>query len=314
VELERSCTQVTEELSRAGFSFEASGCYGEKRNVASLGTTLIYAGLVLMLSFGLWDNLRQFSGTIIKGPGTAIDLSQPSKYYHLITGPLASPAGLPFLKVLNQEFPGGTYPFGATEIGLYARDAKRIGGAFIDANKGPYNFSGYDYYLNSLLVDCALTIKTKGSFENNVFDEAVKLRPLYDKKVGDFTLYGTYSTPAGDEGEAWFDPAHNIFKISLAHDGKKLLDTDFAFQMYREKEAGNYVVSILGSGHWSELHVVRRRHMPLIIAGCVIAVVGLLMRILFRPQRVWLEENGDGCRARFVGKNPLRDEQTTVEG
>ncbi len=136
------------------------------------------------------------------------------------------------------------------------------------------------------------------------------MRPLYGNKAGDFTLYGTFSTPAGDDGEAWYDPAHNIFRIALTSKGKKLFETDYKFQAYREKAEGNYVVSILGMGHWSEIHVVRRRHMFLVIAGGVIAALGLLMRLLFRPQRVWLEDSvGGGCRVRFVGKKPMRDEQ-----
>jgi hypothetical protein len=301
VELERSCVQVREDLTSAGFHFDAVGSYGEKRDLGYLGTTLIYGGLVVMLFFGVWDNLRQFSGTVIKGPGAAIDLSKADKYYHLITGPLASPAGVPLLKVTKQVFPDNTYPFGATEIGLYGKDRKWVGGAFIDANKGPYRFGGYDIYLNRLLVDLALTIRTKGSVENNIFDDAVKLMPLYGNKVDDFIMYGTFTTPAGDDGEVWFDPTHNIFRITLTHGGQKVIETDYAYQVYREKEAGNFVVSIMGSGQWSEIHVVRRRHMVLIIAGGVLAVLGLLLRVLFRPQRVWLEETAAGCRVHSVG-------------
>jgi len=300
--LERPAAQVRGDLAKAGFRFDNDQNYGEKRNPGYLGVTLIYGGLTLLLTIGVWDNLRQFSGTVIKGPGAPIDLSVAEKYYHLVTGPLASPAGIPLLKVTKQIFPDKTYPLGATEIALIGKDGKRVGGAFIDGNKGPYSYGGYDYFLNGLLVDFALTIKTKGSFENNVFDDAVKLMPLYENKAGDFSLYGTFTTPSGDEGEAWFDPTHEVFKIALTHGGKKILDTDFVFQRYREKEAGDYVVSILGAGHWSEIHIVRGRHMSLLIAGGILALFGLLLRVLFRPQRVWLEESGDGCRAWITGK------------
>ena len=306
LDIERPCARVREELAGAGFRFDGDGSYGEKRDPGYLGTTLLYGGLVAMLSFGIWDNLRQFSGTVIKGPGAAIDLSQADKYYHLIAGPLASPAGVPLLKVTKQVFPDTNYPLGATEIMLYARDGKKVGGAFIDANKDPYRFNGYDIYLNSLLVDCALTIKTRGSDANNIFDDAVKLMPLYGNKVGDFTLYGTFTTPAGDDGEAFYDPTHNVFRIALTHGGKKVLETDFEFQKYRQKEAGDHVVSILGMGHWSEIHVVRRRNMFLIVVGAIIAAIGLVMRIFFRPQRVWLKEAGEGCRVRFVGSETKR--------
>jgi cytochrome c biogenesis protein ResB len=48
--------------------------------------------------------------------------------------------------------------------------------------------------------------------------------------------------------------------------------------------------------------------MSLILVGAIITVLGLLMRALIRSQRVWLEETPEGCRVRYVGKNPLRDE------
>ncbi|HEY6871684.1 MAG TPA: hypothetical protein VI298_03035 [Geobacteraceae bacterium] len=247
------------------------------------GTSLIYGGLFLMLLIGVWDNLRQFSGTIIQGPGAGFDLSKSDNYYHLIAGPLAFSTGLPSLKVTRQVFPDDKYPMGGTEISLFNREEKRVGGAFLDAAKGPYGYGGYDIYLNGLLADAALTIKTNGSAGNDVFDDAVKLRPLYGDKVGDFTLAGTFNTRTGDDGVALYDPAHNIFRITLTHAGKKVMETDYQFQGgYREKQEGKYVASILGMGHWSEIHVVRRRHMGLIIAGAIVAALGVVMRIGFR--------------------------------
>ena len=308
--LEPGCSglRVREVLAAAGFHFLGEGMYGEKHNPGYLGTALIYGGLFFLLLIGTWDNLRQFSGTLIKGPGIALDLSKADKYYHLITGPLASPAGFPSLKVTKQVFPDSTYPYGASEIKLYSRNGKYLDGAFIDAAKGPYRYGGYDIYVARLLADIALTIKTKGSEENNVFDDAVKLWPLYDKKVGDFSLRGEFATPAGDDGDVLYDPVHDVFKITLTHKGKAVVSTDYTFQAYREKEEGNFVVSVQGMGHWTEIHIVRRRHMPLMLIGAVVAALGVLLRIFFRPQRVWLEEGEQGCRIRYVGKNPMRDE------
>jgi hypothetical protein len=307
LEVGRGADRVRADLTGAGYQFDAAGSYGEKRDIGYLGTTLVYGGLVLLLATGVWDNLRQFSGTVIKGPGAPFDLSREDKYFNLITGPLSSLSGFPLLKVTKQVFPGKEYPLGATGISLYSRDGKKVGEGFIDAAKGPYRFGGYDIYLARLLADFALTVKTRGSLENNVFDDAVKVFPLYDKKVGDFSLYGTFATPAGDDGEAYLDPINDIFRISLSRTGKKLFETDFKFQGgYRDKEEGNYVVSILGMGQWSEIHVVRRRHMDLIWAGAIITVLGLLLRTFIGSQRVWLEETAEGCRVRFVGGEDVK--------
>ena len=56
-------------------------------------------------------------------------------------------------------------------------------------------------------------------------------------------------------------------------------------------------------GVWSEIYIVHRRHIPVIFFGGVVVFIGLLMRIIFRPQRVWLEEAPDGCVLRSVGKD-----------
>jgi cytochrome c biogenesis protein ResB len=42
--------------------------------------------------------------------------------------------------------------------------------------------------------------------------------------------------------------------------------------------------------------------MELLWVGGFIALLGLIMRIAFRPQRVWLEETPEGCRVWVVGK------------
>jgi NADH:ubiquinone oxidoreductase subunit 2 (subunit N) len=55
-------------------------------------------------------------------------------------------------------------------------------------------------------------------------------------------------------------------------------------------------------GQWSEIQVIHRRHKRLLIFGGVIAIIGLLLRIAIRPQRVWLEEIADGCTIRSSGK------------
>ena len=76
-------------------------------------------------------------------------------------------------------------------------------------------------------------------------------------------------------------------------------------------------MSLDALGNWSEIHVVRRRHMEMLWVGGVIALIGLIMRIAIRPRRVWLEETPEGCRAWAVGGESvklLRDEQRLDEG
>jgi len=56
-------------------------------------------------------------------------------------------------------------------------------------------------------------------------------------------------------------------------------------------------------GVWLEIYVVHGRHMAVIFFGAVLIFIGLCMRIIFRPQRIWLEEKSNGCAVRVIGKN-----------
>ena len=265
----------------------------------------------LPISFtGVRDNLYQFSGTTIHGLGVATRLDNLKIYYPLIRGPLASAAGLPLLKVTQQIFPNKEYPKGATEIALGTRDGKVLREAKLLAMGDPVSYRGFNIFLAKLLIDASLTITQKGNEQKVVFEDAVKLSPLW-KKEGNYNYYGIFATPEGGEGELFYDSDSNIFRVVLTRDGRKVIDTEYAFQMYREKTEGDFILKFAGVGRWSELHVVHQRNITLILVGGIIAALGLLARLVFRPQRVWLEDTSDGCRVWASGrdaKSRMRDE------
>jgi hypothetical protein len=307
IAVSRPASDVRNDLKTSGYRLAADGCYAEKRDYGYLGTLLIYGGLLLLAFTGICDNLYQFSGTTIHGLGNPAQLENLKIYYPLIKGPLASPAGLPLLGIEQQIFPNKEYPKGATEIVLLTRDGKPLLKEKLIAMGDPVSYRGYNIFLAKQLVDASLTIKQKDSKEKNLFEEAVKLSPLW-KKEGDYNYYGAFGTPEAGDGELFFDSTRNMFRIVLNKDGKKIIDTEYAFQSYREKTEGDFTLKFGGIGRWSEIHVVRQRHMTLIWFGGIVALFGLLARIVFRPQRVWLEETADGCRVWGAGKKLLRVE------
>ena len=296
----RPAHQIRDLLARAGFRLNTEGSYAEKHERGYLGTLLIYAGLFLVLFVGTWENLYQFSGTMLHGIGIPADLSKRGAYFPLIKGPLASTATLPKLEVTKQVFASATYPKGASDIVLWSKEGKPLGTATLVGAGDPYRYKGYDIFLAKQLVDVALNMRDKNNPDKTVFYDSVKLSPLW-KKEGDYSLYGTFRTPAGEEGEAFYNPDKKVFRFVLTKDGKAVLDTVYELHQYRKKEAGPYVMSLDALGNWSELHVVRRRHMELLWVGGVIALLGLLLRLAYRPQRVWLEEAPEGARVWTVG-------------
>jgi hypothetical protein len=57
-----------------------------------------------------------------------------------------------------------------------------------------------------------------------------------------------------------------------------------------------------GLAQWSEIRVARSRHRIMLMFGAALAVLGGFLRIVIRPQRVWLEEAEEGCRVKAVGR------------
>jgi len=79
--------------------------------------------------------------------------------------------------------------------------------------------------------------------------------------------------------------------------------SDLVFQVDQQVTQGEYTISCAKMGQWSEIHVVRKRNKGALMAGTILAAMGLLMRIMIRPQRVWLEKTGTGCVVSSVGTN-----------
>jgi hypothetical protein len=299
----RSALQVREELTRAGFQWDTAGSYAEKQDRGWLGTTLVYGGLFLLLFIGTYENLYQFSGTLLHGIGMPANLDKRAAYFPLIIGPLASPAKLPKLEVTKQIFPSAAYPKGASDIVLLTKEGKPLGNTtLVGGGVDPYRYKGYDIFLAKQLVDVSLHIRTKDNPDRTIYYDSVKFSPLW-RSEGDYSMYAAFRTPAGHEGEAFYSPEKKTFRFTMTIDGKKVMDTDYILYQYRKKDVGDFTISIDAMGNWSEIHVVRRRHMELLWVGGFIALLGLIMRIAFRPQRVWLEETQEGCRVWVVGKD-----------
>jgi hypothetical protein len=302
VDLVRDVAVVRADLKNAGYRFTGDGSYAEKVDLGYLGVTLIYGGLFLLLAIGTWDNLTQFSGTFIHSIGKAAHLDKLGLYDPLNAGPFSSISGLPSLEITQLNFIDKKYPKGSVEIALWSMKEELLGNTTLAATGDPYGYRGYDIFVAKLLVDTGLSIKTKDNDNHEVilFNDVVKLSPLW-KKEGDFSFYGSFTDRMGLDGELFYSPERNTFKVKMLREGKKALETEYPFQVVRHKVEGDYDLSFSALGRWAEIHVVHRRHMTMLWIGGIIAILGFCIRIVFRPQRVWLDKTTEGCRAWAVG-------------
>jgi len=290
VTLPSPIAEVRALLENTRYSFDAAGLYGERRDIGYLGTTLMYSGLFVLLSVGCWDNLRQFSGVLLDGMGPSTNLNKVEAYLRINKGPLAaSPVSLPKMQIISQSLPDGAYPKGATEVALTAEDGKTKKYTLIPGD--PVRYGAFDISMAKLVFQPEIVIKQRDSGVI-LFDEMVMLNPLVQKR-GVYSFYGLFQGVILGGG-VYYQPEKSMLMVVITRGNEKVV-TDLAFQVDQQVEKGDYILSCAKMGQWSEIHVVHRRHKGLLVIGGVIAIIGLLLRIAIRPQRVWLEEASEGC-------------------
>jgi hypothetical protein len=288
-------------LSAGAFRFAAGGGYGEKRDFGYLGTTILYGGLALLLAVGCWDNLTQFSGTLFDAVGPSTKLSQLDSYRTLDKGALAgNPVTLPRIQLLSQALPDNSYPKGATEIALTPESGQTVTTLLVPG--APLHYGAYDISMSKLVFEPEIIIKTKDG-RTTLFDGLVQLDPLVQKR-GDFSFYGIFQ---GSEvvGGAYYQPEKSVLMVVITRNGKREV-SEMRFSVDQQVVSGDYLLSCAKMGQWSELHVVRQRHKVLLFLGGGLALLGLILRVAFRPQRVWLEDAGGNCLVTASGSEAKR--------
>lgn len=283
---------LKERLERTGYRFDASGRYGEKKSVGFDGMILAHAALILLLGFGMYDNLRQLDGTILLGVGEPLKLYEPKAYGILTEGPLASvrETGMK-LQIRKQQLPSPEWPAGASEALLLSPEGKELQQGMI-APGHPMRQGGFVINMNRLLYDAWVVITTA---KNEVlYTGFVKLLPAGGKRGG-YSHYGEF----GDQflkvaGRVWIDPPRKAIRVEASRRGRKIVDTELLLWGGNRKEQDGYVVKFEGLGEWSELHVTRYRHRWALVTGVGLALLGFALRLLFPTKRVRLDDEGSG--------------------
>jgi len=288
-------------LSDVGYVFTADGGYGEKRDRGYIGTAVMYGGLLILLVVGIWDNSGYFSGILLDGMGPETNLNKAESYRSISKGPLAAiPTSLPRMRIINQHMPDGTYPRGATDIALISEDgtARML---TLKPGELAQQCGAYDLYMTKLVFEPEIVIRRPDS--KPLFDSIVPLNPLVQKR-GAYSFYGFFEG-YNLAGGVYYQPEKSTLLVVVSRNGMKVV-TEMAFQVDQQVKQGDFIVSCAKMGQWSEIHVVHRRHKGLLMLGGIAALMGLLLRITIRPQRVWLEEATGGCMVRISDKATLK--------
>ena len=284
------------EFEGAGFCLDKSG-YGEKRTLSLPATTILYGGILLALLAGTYDNMRSFSGVFFQGEGAPSQLDDPKLYFNVSKGPLASLKGMPRFQVRRLIYGNAQWPKGAVEVSLYDKKNTLLAQGTVAKDGKPLVYRGFEYHLGRFLIDVPLLIATDNLHLE--FEDTVKLQPLEPPK-GNYTYYASFK---GHRllWDVLYDPAGRSIRLLGGENGKNVVDGVYHFGQDTAVRMGPFIAKVPWLTEWSEIHVVRPRHLVLAFIGLGIMVIGILMRLVFRPQRVWLEEAPEGCRVWTVG-------------
>jgi hypothetical protein len=296
--LQQSADQLRQRLLGAGFRFDHQGNYGEQHDPGYLGTILLYCGLLLTLSVGCYDNARQYSGVIVTGVGNPVPLNAVATYSgDPIVGPLATPEFLPQLQIKQMIVSDKQWPNGAARIGLIDSDGNEVGDGFTAPGK-PFHFRDYEFRLVSFRYQAAIELK-EGKSE--LFAGILRFGSMPVKQNG-FDYYAPMPSAGNVTGDAWYNPGTGTMRVIAAKNGKQIVDSYLKMYVKVVDKQGDYQIAFKSLGQAPMIQVVRNRHMPVIVAGLFLALCGLILRLAFRPQRVWLEEAGAECRVHGAGR------------
>lgn len=284
---------LRQRLEHAGFVFDAAGSYAEKRDRGHAGTVLAHAALILLLAFGMYDNLRQVDGTILLGVGEPLKLYDRGSYGLLNEGLLASVSEAELkLQIKRQMLPDPTWPAGATEVALLSPQDRELQRGVI-APGAPMRQGAFTLHMNRLVYDAWVVVTTSDNLL--VFTNFVKLLPRSGGPEG-FSHFGDFADPSLKvTGSVWLDPQRRALRVETTRQGKRIVDTELLlWGGNNQKERDGYVTKFQGLGQWSEIHVTRQRHKGVLVAGVCLVLAGLVWRLLHRPMRVWVERDGEG--------------------
>jgi len=304
IELASPVSKLQEKLAGGGFSFDAGGHYGEKCDLGYLGTTLLYGGILLLLLVGSYDYLREYSIMIRIGVGEPMSLDNKGLLGEFEAGNLAGTSKLPLLQVRKQILPNSQWPKGATEIALLSEERKELATGIISPEKS-LRYQGLDFTMSKFVFDALIVIRMEDYL---AYEGFVKFFPLPQKK-GEYSYYCSLKNDkfANVGGTAWLNPADKKkVRIDAKLAGKNIIDTELELWGVNQKTQGGYTAKLEGLAQWSEIRVARARHSFLLMFGAILAVLGGFMRLVIRPQRIWLEEADEGSRVRATGRKTMK--------
>ncbi|GEM_PF-5703253 len=280
-------------LVKRGYRLNKAGTYAERGMArrAARATALATAALIMLV--GSYDNLVQFSGVVMLGPGAPQPLNKPATYTMYTKGPLMRFSSLPYkLKGVERYFPDAVYPLGAAQIRLLSLDDRPLWEESLPALGKVHEYDGFRFSMHALEYDVWLIMTTTGN--HVLYTDWIHFYPL-DKPVDGYSHRGTLKRDKLNDvdGKALFNQVNDELKVELRHKDEHITAV-LGKAPDHVKTVGSYVVKNEGIGRWSQIRVMRARHTLLMAFLGGVLLLASSTAALAPRRRAWLTDGADG--------------------
>jgi hypothetical protein len=291
-------------LAQQGYRLNSAGTYAEKSQVSRIGRAGVLVSAALLMLVGSYDNLCQFSGVIMLGPGEPVALNNPATYTVYTKGPLMCFSALPYkLKGLERFFPDATFPLGAAQIRLLSLDNRTVWEDRLLALGRVHEYGGFRYSMHALEYDVWLIVTT---LDNHVlYSDWIHFYPL-DKPVGGYSHRGRLKKDLLNDvdGTALFNQVNDGLKLEIRYKQEQIT-AELGEAPNQVKTVGKYVIKNEGIGRWSQIRIMRTRQTPLMTGMAGVFLLSGFVAVFAPKRRAWLRGDGRDATLLLTDDNAL---------
>ncbi len=289
--LQVNCQNAAGRLTSNGFSIfrkydEGSICFQRWLHTSRLLEVAAYTSLVFAIASGLLNYGLGISGIVSVSPGgELIDLSLTE-----LNRGFFSKQTEPSLKLRASELtPSISGSPSSITIEVHSKDLqheiqkKMENGESLSVGRFSLRFTG-DFYMAFISV-------VKGNHDYLAYPLTISKQAGTDDNVyrGRFLI-----AEPGTQGEGEYIPASQEFRVKVYKDNQP--EFDGLFKYGEEAAQGDFRVSVKALSHAGRIEIARYSYKNQVLGGFLLLLVFIFIRLLFRPQMVCLQADGENVR------------------
>lgn len=256
------------------------------------GSLLLHVGLLVVLGGGLVTSAYRFDGTIVATEGQVLDMAVPQSYMHLSRGPLARQAPLPQIKLGLEKFKPSYVSGMATRFdselragtgkGRLRHLAVRVNHpAAVDGFAVTQSDFGYspDLLVTTApgrpIIDAYVALTSRRTQEETIYEDFVVIPGIKGRMM--LRVYPDFVMREGRHTSASAEPRSPVLWVRLVNPDS-VTRRQVLLKPGQDAAIGGFHIVFRDLRYWSAFRVARDPGMPVVYAGFLICITGLIAR------------------------------------